>query len=145
MKHTQLQVFSDGGARGNPGPSATGFVVKTSTETIFKTGKYIGEGTNNQAEYKGVIDALNWLIQNNKLIPAKTNQILFHLDSELVVNQLNGKFKVKNHHLRELLLKIRSLELSLSSSISYLHIPREQNTEADSLVNKALDELDNRN
>lgn len=145
MKQMPLQVFTDGGARGNPGPSSTGFVVKIGTQTIHKEGKYIGVGTNNQAEYQAVIEALNWLIQNEYLVTAKTTQILFHLDSLLVVNQLNGKYKVKNPELKKLLLQIRIIEAKVSISINYfcfivyLHIPRKENTEADSLVNEALD------
>lgn len=135
-----ISVFTDGGARGNPGPSSIGFVVKKGTQTIHKEGKCIGVGTNNQAEYQAVIEALNWLIQNTKLVTTKKAPILFYLDSMLVVNQINGKFKIKNDILHKLILKIRFLEHSLGSSTSYYHVPREKNTEADALVNEALDE-----
>ena len=139
MKQMQLQVFTDGGARGNPGPAAVGFVIKSNAKTLHEEGIRIGIGTNNQAEYRGIIEALKWLTQNNKLLPKEINQVLFNLDSLLVVNQLNGKFKVKNPELRELLLQIRALETSFPTTINYGHVPREQNTEADRMVNKALD------
>jgi len=140
--HSFISVYTDGGARGNPGPAATGFVVKSTTKTLHKAGLYIGEKTNNQAEYQAVIEALKWLSQNNKQLLKEAKSIQFRLDSLLVVNQLNGKFKIKNLGLRELLLQIRNIEPDVTLPISYAHIPRAQNAEADSLVNDALDKID---
>ena len=109
----KLIIHTDGGARGNPGPAAIGVVIekvigriKTSKESkvIAEFGKRIGETTNNVAEYTAVIEALRWL-KNNQINKSRirTLVIQFYLDSILVVNQLNGMFKVKDAHLRELL------------------------------------------
>ncbi len=100
-------------------------------ETRF--GKTIGEATNNIAEYTAVIEALMWLTQH----PA--DYIQFFLDSTLVVNQLNGLFKVKEPHLRELLMKVRTLEQEVGGTITYTAVRRELNRRADFLVNDALD------
>ncbi len=137
----RLVIYTDGGARGNPGRAAVGIVIKTENgevlQEIFRT---IGVTTNNVAEYTAVVAALEWL-KNNKQIYKSTNlQIIqFYLDSVLVVNQLNGKFKVKDSQLRELLLKIRMLEQEVGGQIYYTSIPREKNWQADALVNRALD------
>ncbi|MFZ5845528.1 MAG: ribonuclease HI family protein [Patescibacteria group bacterium] len=140
-----IKVHTDGGARGNPGPAAVGVVieeVKNEIRTIARFGKRIGEATNNAAEYKAVLEALQNLksqISNRKLEDKEELQIQFFLDSNLVVNQLNGRFKVKDPELRELLTKIRILEQEVGGNIRYNLIPREQNRRADFLVNHALD------
>jgi ribonuclease HI len=143
----KYSIHTDGGARGNPGPAAVGVVIEQRTnnkeqkenfKTIAGFGKTIGETTNNVAEYTAVIKALEWLVEhkgNEKV------EIQFYLDSTLVVNQLNGIFKVKDARLRELLMKAHVLEQEVGGYISYTAIPREQNTRADVFVNQALDEL----
>lgn len=129
-----LNVYCDGGARGNPGPAAIGVVIKNERGIIIhKFGKKIGSTTNNVAEYTAVIEALSWIAQNSK--PSK---IYFYLDSQLVVSQLNGLFKVKDGKLKTLVMKVRQAEAAVGGNVSYQHIPREKNTEADSLVNAAL-------
>jgi len=134
----QLVIHTDGGARGNPGPAATGFIITNQDhQTLHQAGRVIGSTTNNVAEYQAVIDALTWIQDHPTFQHLKVN---FYLDSNLVVNQLNGKFKVTKPHLRELLLKVRGLETSLSLSTTYTYVPREQNSEADALVNLALDQ-----
>ena len=134
----KLIIHTDGGARGNPGPAAIGVVVEgEASKIIAQFGKYIGEATNNVAEYVAVIEALTWLKNNPD--HSDKQRIYFYLDSTLVVNQLNGLFKVKDAHLRELLSHVRILEQEIGNTIYYAHIPREQNVHADSLVNKALD------
>lgn len=126
------KVFTDGGSRGNPGPAACAFVVYDDSGNIRqKRGKYLGIATNNEAEYQGVIEALC----HPELVSG--SEINFFLDSLLVVNQLNGLWKIKEPRLRELILKIRELEAG--KNITYTHIPREQNKEADALVNETLD------
>lgn len=131
-----LSVYCDGGARGNPGPSAIGVVIKDEKRnTIHQFGKVIGIGTNNVAEYIAVIEALTWVNEH-----VKPSGIRFFLDSELVVSQLTGLYKIKNAKLRELLMIIRENEGVLGGNISYQYIPREENEEADRLVNAALDE-----
>lgn len=129
-----LKINCDGGARGNPGPAAAAFVVTGNLQ--YKCGKYLGVATNNVAEYQAVILALEWLVKN----PGRAD---FFLDSNLVVNQLNGLFKVKNADLRELLLKVRELEGKITLPITYSYVPREQNSEADLLVNETLDQKQN--
>lgn len=134
-----LTVFTDGGARGNPGPAAVGVVIKNDqNDIVHRFGKSIGKATNNVAEYTGVIAALEWLISTR---PSALSTMHFYLDSLLVVNQLNGLYKVKDAKLRELLLIIRRLENDIGARVSYRHIPRERNRDADALVNQTLDSL----
>ena len=128
-----IHAFSDGGSRNNPGHAAWGFVIKVDNITIHSEGGYIGIATNNIAEYTALIKALEWLEMNKK-----NENIDFFLDSNLIVSQLNGIFKVKNADIREFVLKARQLEPSFKK-ITYTHIPREKNKEADALVNQALD------
>ncbi|MEA3354967.1 MAG: ribonuclease HI family protein [Patescibacteria group bacterium] len=131
-----LIINTDGGSRGNPGPAAIGVVIKNnSNKIIHQFGQTIGIATNNVAEYQGVIFALKYLIKN-KLTPTS---IKFYLDSTLVVNQLGGLWKVKNPNLRNLVIKIRELEATLNTSITYAAIPREKNYQPDALLNQALD------
>lgn len=137
MQENFLTVYCDGGARGNPGPAASAFVVLSSKgEIVGKQGKKIGETTNNVAEYKAVLFALEWLVGNSYT----DKEINFNLDSLLVVNQLTGKYKIKNKNLMELVFKIKQLEKKFSKGIFYKGIPREKNKITDSLVNQTLDE-----
>ncbi len=136
MRKGTLTIYTDGGARGNPGPAAIGVVIREEKgEILSKIAKRIGETTNNVAEYTGVIEALKEVL--NKKYAAEN--IKFFLDSRLVVNQLNGFFKIKESKLRDLLMKIRELESEVGANISYNQIPREENQTADGLVNFALD------
>lgn len=134
-------VHTDGGARGNPGPAAVGVVIEEHGKTLASFGKQIGETTNNVAEYTAAVEALKWI--KNYLpqirVPLHGATIQFYLDSNLVVQQLNGRFKVKEPKLRELLAQIRILEAELGVVIQYSLIPREQNRRADFLVNAAFD------
>jgi len=142
-------IHTDGGARGNPGPSAVGVVIEMCVcdennqchETVRKEivgfGKRIADGTNNVAEYTAVIEALTFLAGTGDR--EKGRVIEFYLDSTLVVNQLNGVYKVKESHLRDLLLRVRSLETEVGGDITYMAVPREQNRRADFFVNQALD------
>lgn len=137
----KIIVHTDGGARGNPGPGAVGVVIKTEKgEILARLSQTIGETTNNVAEYQAVVAALEWLKGNTTLrLRSGQAMINFFLDSVLVVNQLNGMFRVKDSRLRDLLLKIRILEQEVGGQIVYTVIPREKNWEADLLVNEALD------
>lgn len=140
MKKNNLIVFTDGGARGNPGPAAIGFIIKDDHgQILIKQGKYIGQTTNNVAEYQAVIEALTWLKNNFKMKETLNNQIDFFLDSNLVVNQLNGFFKIKDAKLKNLIIKVRSLEKEINEKIFYHFIPRQKNYHADFLVNQTLD------
>lgn len=140
MNH--ILIHTDGGARGNPGLAAIGVVIKSEDGTVLgKISKKIGETTNNVAEYQAVIAALAWVKRSKRDISLTAEtRISFFADSLLVVQQLNGVYKVKSAHLRELLVSIRVLEQELECTIVYHAIPREQNTEADLLVNQALDQ-----
>jgi len=135
-KHiTKLHLYTDGGSRGNPGPAAIGMVIKTPEgDVLEEKGECIGKGTNNEAEYKALIEGLK-MAQNYQ--PEK---LVCFLDSSLVVNQLNGEFKVKQPHLRQLVFKVRQeMAALLGTSISFQYIPREKNEHADSLLNEAFD------
>ena len=133
-----LNIYTDGGARGNPGPAAVGVHIEDiQGNHVVSLGKKIGHTTNNVSEYKAVIEALDLALELNKRI----SKINFYLDSNLVVSQLNGVFKLKSPALRELLLKIREKEGELECPITYSYIPREKNLKADRLVNLALDSL----
>lgn len=130
----EVIIYADGGSRGNPGPSASGFVIKDSNEQVlFKGGEYIGITTNNQAEYQAVKLALEKALQ----LGAKTAKI--RLDSLLVVNQLNGVYKIRNRDLWSIHVFIKGLMARFKSS-TVSHVRREFNKEADAMVNKILDE-----
>lgn len=136
-----INVFCDGGARGNPGPAAVGvYITDEKGKNITRIAKKIGVATNNVAEYKAVMEALIWLVENKNKIGVD-NRVNFYLDSQLVVLQLNGIYKIKNPILRELVFSVREKENELPFKIQYFHIPREKNKNADSLVNSALDNI----
>lgn len=133
---SSISVFTDGGSRGNPGPAAAGIVIRDATNrTLYSFGQTIGIATNNIAEYQAVIITLQWLLQQ----PARPRKVSFFLDSTLVVNQLNGLWKLKDAHLRQKVILIRQLEASLNADITYTAISRSQNSAADLQVNLALD------
>jgi len=136
----ELNIHCDGGARGNPGPAASAFVV-TDTQglTIYEQGFYLGVSTNNQAEYHAVLYALRWLSENDAAI----RHVNFFLDSQLVVNQLNGLWKIKDPGLKVIHTEIQNQILSLHHSVPktiFSYIPRTQNSRADLLVNQTLDQ-----
>lgn len=137
MPLQRIQINSDGGARGNPGPAAIGVVIKDDGgKLIHKIGQSLGRQTNNQAEYMAVIIALEWLSKNQK----KPTQADFYLDSELVVKQLNGDYKVKNEDLFTKYSQIKQLIQSWGQVVSFNHVPRIQNKDADKIVNQVLDQ-----
>src|SRR3989338_1280319 len=121
-----LNIFVDGGARGNPGPAATGVVIKDQNQkTPPRFGKYIGKTTNTQAEYQAVIVALEWLTSHRETIrKSKFKNCKFFLDSTLVVNQLNGNWKVKDASLPKKVMEVRELEDNLALAVFYPAIPR---------------------
>jgi len=136
MENT-LKIYCDGGARGNPGPAAAAFVVEKNGKVIYKEAKFLGEQTNNAAEYSAVFAAMGWLVEKTKDLPP---EIYFVLDSELVAKQLAGLFKIKNENLRNYFFSIKELEKKISSRIFFTAVPRSKNKLADLLVNKVLDE-----
>jgi len=131
-KNSHLKIYTDGGARGNPGPAGIGILICNTENKCKKYSEYIGKTTNNQAEYKALIFALE---KAKKLNPLK---VTCYLDSELVVKQLNGSYRVKNEGLKPLFAKAENLA-SFFPKITFSHIPREKNKQADKLVNKAID------
>ncbi len=134
MSTEKLVIFTDGAARGNPGPAAIGVVLKDEKGTTVATiGRCLGARTNNQAEYTAVIAGLE------KAISLGAKEVLLKSDSELVVKQLMGLYKVKNADLREMYQKVIKLTGQLEK-FTAVNIPREQNKQADALCNKALDE-----
>ena len=130
-----VKIYTDGGSRGNPGPSAGGFVIldAASDEMLAEKGVYLGVTTNNQAEYL----ALKFALEEARRMGAHQAEIF--MDSLLVVNQMKGLFKIKNRDLWPVHEAIKELLVSFKR-VSFAHIPREQNTQADAAVNKVLDE-----
>ena len=127
-------IYADGGSRGNPGPSASGFVVMDKDQSVIaKGGEYLGITTNNQAEYHGVRIGLE------KAIELGLKNVDFRLDSMLVVNQMNGIYTIKNRDLWPINERIRDL-MSHFDSVTYHHVPRDMNQLADSEVNRTLDQ-----
>lgn len=129
----KLLLYTDGGARGNPGPAAIGVILKNEAEEkIAEKGLFIGNTTNNLAEYTALVEGLILAHEKNP------EELTCFLDSELVVKQLHGFYKVKNLKIRLLFEKVRSLEKSFKN-VTYKHVSRHLNAEADVLVNKVLD------
>ena len=133
-----LKIFTDGGARGNPGPAGAGFVVLCGDEVIYEGSKFLGTKTNNQAEYLALIMALTWVSENTKIVGKK--EINFFLDSQLIVRQLNGVYKIKSANIKTLAMTAKSLISKIENKIKFVFTPREKNKLADALVNKAMDE-----
>lgn len=128
-----VRVFTDGGARGNPGPAGTGVVIKDAEGKILAAfGEYLGETTNNQAEYRAMVAAL----ERAKALGA--TEVDAYADSELLVKQLHREYKVKNAGLAPLFVRAWNLAQSFRLC-TFRHIPRERNREADALVNAAID------
>jgi ribonuclease HI len=130
-----IKMYTDGGARGNPGPAAIGVLIRSEQdEILLEHGETIGPATNNVAEYQALITGLK------KAQELGANVVACHLDSELVVRQLQGKYKVKNINMQRLYDQVRVREKSFES-ISYTHLRREEEgmQRADQLVNAALD------
>lgn len=132
--HTEVRVFTDGGARGNPGPAAIGVVILDENDNmISQSGKYIGTATNNVAEYSALIEALELLKEID------VYRVIFYTDSSLVYNQIKGFWKIKNPDMKLLNEQAKKMLYELPG-YNFIHIPREKNKDADRLVNKALDE-----
>jgi ribonuclease HI len=126
-------INTDGGARGNPGPAGTGVVIKDeSGNVLYAVGEYVGETTNNVAEYKALIRALE------QAVILSASIVKVNMDSELIVKQMNGQYKIKEPTLQELagiVLKLRNK----FQNVTFTHVRREFNKEADLLVNQAID------
>ncbi len=134
----KLTINCDGGSRGNPGKAAAAFVVSEGEQETHSEGKYLGVQTNNFAEYQAVIAALKWLQSVKEKY--EDYKISFILDSELVVRQLTGVYKIKNETLKNLAQEIKLLEKSIGLTFSFENVLRHKNKTADFLVNRTLDE-----
>lgn len=135
----QLILYTDGGSINNPGQAAYAYSIFQDNKPLLSFSKRIGVATNNVAEYMGVREGLKKiaeLLKNNKI--DNIDKICVKSDSALLVNQLNGLYKIKNATLRELILEIRIVEGEINLPIIYMHIYRESNAYTDSLVKKAL-------
>jgi ribonuclease HI len=134
-----LKIYSDGGSRGNPGPSACAFAVIDNGKIIYKESKFLEKKTNNEAEYYGLILALEWL--NNNIENLNNLRVVnFFLDSELVVKQVNEVYRVKGNNLKPLFKKVLRLIKDLKIKTNFFSIPREKNKIADKLLNMEIDE-----
>lgn len=134
----QLTIYTDGASRGNPGKASYGYLIKDSNgEVLKKKGEYIGLTTNNVAEYTAVLESL----RAAKAFTEKESVSLdFYMDSKLVVEQLSGRYKIKNFNLSRIIVQIKDL-LQFFKKVEFTHIPRNLNFEADGLANIALDSL----
>lgn len=133
-----IEVFTDGGSRGNPGPGASAFVVYKDGIKLFENSYFLRNTTNNIAEYFALLMAVDWLTKH--LDKEEGFDYRFFLDSDLIVKQLTGVYKIKNKTLKKIAIKIKSLLPLLGTNYSFKHIIREKNTEADLLVNEKMDE-----
>jgi len=131
----KIIIYTDGGSRNNPGNAAIGVVINNK-----KYAKYLGMKTNNEAEYEAIIFALKKAKQLIGKKNAKYTEIEIRMDSELVYNQLNGKYKIKEKKLYLLFIEIWNLKTDFKK-VKFKHIPREKNKEADKLVNLVLDNI----
>jgi ribonuclease HI len=127
-------IHCDGAARGNPGPAGVGWVIGSGGDTLLEGGRYIGKATNNVAEYEAVLDALE------KALELGVRDIELKLDSELVVRQINGTYRVKDEKLLDRYRRVRPL-IDRFGSFAAVHIPRKENGRADELANQAIDEV----
>jgi ribonuclease HI len=135
---SKVIIYTDGGARGNPGPAAIGAVVN---DKLYS--EYIGKTTNNVAEYQAVIFALKKLKQLVGKEKTKNTAVEIRLDSELIVKQLNAEYKIKEKELQPLFLEIWNLKQDFKKA-EFVQIPREKNKMADKLVNRELDKIANK-
>jgi ribonuclease HI len=131
----KVTIYADGAARGNPGPASIGVVIKDESDNkVAEISNHIGTATNNQAEYLAIIAGLE------KVISLGYKNVIVKADSELVIMQINGLYKIRNTALRPLYQKVVQLTGSLEN-VLLTYIPREQNADADALANRALDYL----
>ena len=128
-----MTVHTDGGSRSNPGPAGIGVIARDGDEVVFTLSEFLGEQTNNFAEYTAVIRALEELATRNH-----TDDIAFFLDSKLVVEQVQGNWKVKEPTLKPLVARVHEL-LEDFGRVTFTHVRREENAHADALANEAMD------
>jgi ribonuclease HI len=133
-----INVYTDGGSRGNPGVSGYGLVIYDDQNNIlYKEGKFLGIKTNNEAEYSGVLAALDWIKKNKNMY--QLTQVNFFADSQLMIRQLQGIYKVKAPTLLPLYIQTQQLLTQINLPVKYTDIRREFNKLADELANQAMD------
>lgn len=129
-------IHTDGGSLNNPGKAAYGYTISIDGTVVAEKGEAIGIATNNVAEYTGLLRALQAVAG----LAEKENitSVTVYADSQLMVRQLNGEYRIKNATLADLLIRIRNEEVGLKVPVKYIHVLREKNSRADALVKKAL-------
>ena len=137
MKYSFI-IHTDGGARGNPGPAAAGFIIEGDLIGKKDGGEYLGEITNNEAEYRAVVLALKKLKHLVGGEKAKDSFVVIHVESDLLERQMIGEYKIKDANIKNLFLEIWNLKTDFGEII-FKHIPREENADADRVVNQILD------
>ncbi len=137
----KLILYTDGGARGNPGPAGAGAVVyNCQGETLTEMHHALGEMTNNEAEYQALLLGLETIKKLVGKEKTRETEIEARLDSELVAKQLNGEYQIKEASLQPLFIKVWNQRVAHFPKLTFQHIPREQNRRADELANQAMDE-----
>jgi ribonuclease HI len=136
----KITIYTDGGSRGNPGKAAIGVVFCNEKEQVIKKyGEYLGDNlTNNEAEYSAVIFALKKFKSLFGKSIAETSEVEVRSDSELLVKQMNGEYKLSDEKIQKFFIEIWNMKIDFKN-VKFKHIPREKNKEADRLVNEALD------
>lgn len=141
--YMQFTLYADGGSRGNPGPAGAGAVVfDASGKRVVSVSDYLGETTNNVAEYEAVLRGLAALLKEYGSEHLKTVGVMVKMDSELVIKQMRGEYKVKHPNLIPRYMEIKNLIARNFGAIEFVHVPREQNKDADALANEAMDRKD---
>ena len=136
----KLKIFTDGGSRGNPGIAGLGvYVEDESGQELYREAKFLGNKTNNEAEYLGFLVALEYLIRFNEQNPGEIESVDFFLDSKLVVEQINKNWKIKKDHLRQIAENAWQKMSLLPFPIRLSHVLRDKNKIADQLANDAMD------
>lgn len=136
----QYTLYADGGARGNPGPAGAGAVVFDAIgKRVVEVSDYLGEATNNVAEYEAVLRGLKALLDLFGDTHLKEAQVAVRMDSKLVIEQMKGSYRVKHPNLIPRHLEIKNLLARHFGVVSFEHVPREKNKDADELANRAMD------
>lgn len=134
----EVNVYTDGGSRGNPGPSGYGLVIFDDKKNIlYQESKFLGVKTNNEAEYLGLLASLVWIKNHHQLY--QIDKVNFFADSQLLVRQLQGKYKIKASNLKDLFSQAQQLLNQIKLDCRFNDIRRELNTLADELANQAMD------
>lgn len=134
----QITVYTDGGSLNNPGKAAIGYLIYLADKLHYKHSQFIGIASNNVAEYTALISALTYIKDNILPQGLSIERIKVIADSELMIKQLNGLYKVKNQDMKKLFPQVKELEMFMGIPIQYVHVLREKNSQADALVKQAL-------